>query len=125
MRFYRTNVGSGGCMAGYYDAPASTALIFLAYDTASDLVITKTASIPGGLPTHSVPTATKRGATLGMSIAAVQKIEGPGTAHEKNGVVTLYYNQNVKDSYGGTLYGHLAFLFVGGKVAAINAGGGH
>jgi hypothetical protein len=112
-------------MAGYYDAPASIALIFLTYGTATDLVITKTTSIPGGLPTHSVPTATKRGAAVGMSIAAVQKIEGPGTTYGKNGAVTLFYNQNAKDSYGGTLYGHLAFLFVDGKVEAINAGGGH
>ncbi|MEO6835667.1 MAG: hypothetical protein ABI231_07165 [Candidatus Tumulicola sp.] len=125
MRFYTTNVGGGGCMAGYYDAPASRALIFLVYGTATDLVIAQTTSIPGGLPRHSVPIGTKRGANLGMSLAQVQKIEGPGKIYSKNGVSVLFYNQNVSDLHGGTLYGHLAFLFINGKVAAINAGGGH
>lgn len=124
MRFYTVNVGSGRCMAGYYDATSSTALILLLYGTASDLVITRTDSIPAGLPRHSVPVGTKRGAKLGMSIAQIQKIEGHGTMYGKNPAV-LVYNQSVKDSYGGTLYGHLAFLFANGKVAAINAGGGH
>lgn len=125
MRFYTTNVGGGGCMAGYYDASASRALIFLVYGTATDLVIAQTTSIPGGLPRRSVPRGTKRGANLGMSLAQVQKIEGPGKVYSKNGVSVLFYNQNVSDSHGGTLYGHLAFLFVGGKVEAINVGGGH
>jgi hypothetical protein len=125
MRFYTTNVGGGGCMAGFYDAAASRALIFLVYGTATDLVITRRTSIPGGLPGHSVPGGTKRGANLGMSLAQVQKIEGPGKLYSKNGVSVLFYNQNAGDSHGGTLYGHLAFLFVNGKVAAINAGGGH
>lgn len=125
MRFYTTNVGGGGCMAGYYDAPASRALIFLVYGTATDLVITRTTSIPGGLPRHSVPSGTKRGANLGMSVAQVQKIEGPGKIYTKNGVSVLFYNQNVSDSHGGTLYGHLAFLFISGKAEAINVGGGH
>jgi hypothetical protein len=125
MRFYTTNVGGGGCMAGYYDAPASTALIFLVYGTATDLVITQTTSIPGGLPRHSVPTRTKRGAKLGMSIAEVQRIEGPGKLYSSNGASVLFYNQNTGDSHGGTLYGHLAFLFIAGRVAAINVGGGH
>jgi hypothetical protein len=125
MRFYTTNVGGGGCMAGYYDATASRALIFLVYGTATDLVITQTTSIPGGLPRHSVPAGTKLGANLGMSLAQVQKIEGPGKIYSKNGDSVLFYNQNVSDSHGGTLYGHLAFLFIKGKVAAINVGGGH
>ena len=125
MRFYTTNVGGGGCMAGYYDAPASRALIFLVYGTATDLVITRTTSIPGGLPRRSVPSGTKRGANLGMSLAQVQKIEGPGKIYRKSGVSVLFYNQNVGDSHGGTLYGHLAFLFISGKVEAINVGGGH
>jgi hypothetical protein len=125
MRFFTTNVGSGGCMAGYYDASASRALIFLVYGTATDLVITQTTSIPGGLPNHSVPDGTKRGAKLGMSLAQVQKIEGPGKIYSKNGFSVLFYNQNASDSHGGTLYGHLAFLFIAGKVAAINVGGGH
>jgi hypothetical protein len=125
MRFYTTNVGSGGCMAGYYDASASRALIFLVYGTATDLAITETTSIPGGLPTRSVPVGTKRGANLGMSIAQVQKIEGPGKIYSKNGLSVLFYNQNAGDSHGGTLYGHLAFLFIAGRVAAIDVGGGH
>jgi hypothetical protein len=125
MRFYTTNVGAGGCMAGYYDAPARRALIFLVYGTATDLVITQTTSIPGGLPRGSVPSGTKRGANLGMGVAQVQKIEGPGKIYSKSGVSVLFYNQNVSDSHGGTLYGHLAFLFINGKVEAINVGGGH
>lgn len=125
MRFYTTNVGGGGCMAGYYDPSASRALIFLVYGTATDLVITQTTSIPGGLPRHSGPGGTQREANLGMSLAQVRKIEGPGKLYSKNGVSLLFYNQNVSDSHGGTLYGHLAFLFIAGKVAAINAGGGH
>jgi hypothetical protein len=125
MRFYTTKFGGGGCLAGYYDPSTSTVLILLSYDTASDLVITKTTSIPGGLPKHAVPSGTQRGANLGMSVAQIQAIEGRGTMYGKNGAMVLYYNQNVKDSYGGTLYGHLAFLFLNGKVAAINAGGGH
>jgi hypothetical protein len=125
MRFYTTNVGGGGCMAGYYDAPASRALVFLVYGTATDLVITRTTSIPGGLPRRSVPSGTKRGAKLGMSLAQVQKVEGPGKIYTVSGVSVLSYNQNVSDSHGGTRYGHLAFLFVSGKVEAINVGGGH
>jgi hypothetical protein len=125
MRFYTTNVGGGGCMAGYYDAPARRALIFLVYDTATDLVITQTTSIPVGLPRRAVPGGTKRGANLGMSLDQVQKIEGSGKIYSKNGVSVLFYNQSVSDSHGGTLYGHLAFLFIAGKVAAINVGGGH
>jgi hypothetical protein len=125
MKYYRTNFGGGGCMGGYYDAATRTALILLVYDTATDLVITQTTSIPGGLPTHPVPTGTKRGAKLGMSIAQVQKIEGRGTTYGKNGMTVLFYNQNDKDSYGGTLYGHLGFIFINGKAAAIGVGGGH
>jgi hypothetical protein len=124
MRFYTTIFGGGGCLAGYYDASASTALILLSYDTATDLVITRTTSIPGGLPKHAVPVGTQRGANLGMSVAQIQAIEGRGRIYGKNGATVLYYNQNVKDSNGVTLYGHLAFLFLNGKVAAINAGGG-
>jgi hypothetical protein len=89
------------------------------------LPITQTTSIPGGLPRRSVPSGTKREASLGMSLAQVQKIEGPGKIYSKNGVSVLFYNQNVSDSHGGTLYGHLAFLFINGAVAAINVGGGH
>lgn len=125
MRFFTTNVGGGGCMAGYYDPSASRALIFLVYGTATDLVITQTTSIPGGLPRQSGPTGTKRGANLGMSLAQVRQIEGPGKLYGKNGASVLFYNQSVGDSHGGTLYGHLAFLFIGGRVAAINVGGGH
>ncbi|HKU81395.1 MAG TPA: hypothetical protein VJP76_04420 [Candidatus Tumulicola sp.] len=125
MRSYTTGVGSGGCMAGYYDPSASRALVFLVYGTATDLVITRTTSVPGGLPVHPVPSGTKAGAKLGMSLASVQRIEGPGKLYRKNGVAVLFYNQSAGDAHGGTLYGHLAFLLIDGAVAAIVVGGGH
>jgi len=125
MQSFKGSVGGGGCLAGFYDPSSRTALILVRYDTASDLVITKIASVPEGLPQHPVPSETNRGAKLGMTVAQVQAIEGAGTLSSKSGITTLYYNQDVNDSYGGTLYGHLAFLFVNDKAVAINAGGGH
>jgi hypothetical protein len=122
MKQFRGIYGGGGCLGGYYDASARTALVLERYDTASDLTITTIASAPVGLPAHAVPRKTRNGAAVGMTLAQVQAIEGKGALSRSGGYEVLAFDQGKAGP--GAEYGWLRFLFKNGAVAAIDVGYG-
>lgn len=135
MRHSRNHFGGGGCLSGFYDSAHKTALIYSQYDTASDLTITPVSSASYGLPIHPVPTRTRNGVRLGMTLQQVTAIDGPGTRHSNGRFQLLTYNQGFKRSVRHTdndkaktsaveVISYLGFLFLEGKLVAINAGGG-
>src|ERR1700678_2667319 len=124
MKHYRNNFGNGRCLSGVYDSARKTALIYSQYGTASDLTVTTVSSVPGGLPIHSAPNLTKNGARLGMSVAQVKAIDGPGTLRSDGRYQRLSYNQNFTTSANVRVIAYLGFLFVDDKLVAIDVGGG-
>jgi hypothetical protein len=127
MKRFEGPVGGGGCLSGYYDASTQTALILSSYDTASDLLITKTTNEPLGLPSHAVVLHTKNGAAIGMTLEQIRAIEGNGTLSTVAGSQELLFKQDlgpVAASGRPEEYGWLRFLFQGGRVTAIDVGAG-
>jgi hypothetical protein len=124
MKHYRNNFGNGRCLSGSYDSAHKTALIYSQYGTASDLTVTTVSSVPTGLPIHSAPNLTKNGAYLGMSVAQVKAIDGPGTVRSDGRYQRLSYNQNFTTSANVQVIAYLGFLFVDGRLVAIDVGGG-
>jgi hypothetical protein len=124
MRHYRNNFGNGRCLSGFYDSTRKTALIYSQYGTASDLTVTTVSSVPHGLPIHSAPNLTKNGARLGMSVAQVKAIDGPGTLRSNGRYQRLSYNQSFATSANVQVIAYLGFLFVDGRLVAIDVGGG-
>jgi hypothetical protein len=135
MKHYASNVGNGQCLSGFYDAASKAAVLYSQYGTASDLTVTTAASAPGGLPAHSAPTQTRNGVRFGMTLAQVQAIDGSGTLHSSGRGQRLTYNQDFKTSSSSKassktrttpveVTSYLGFLFVSGKLVAMNVGGG-
>lgn len=124
MKHYSKSVGNGRCLSGFYDSARKTALIYSQYGTASDLTVTTVVNAPTGLPIHSAPQQTRNGARLGMSVAQVQAIDGPGTLSSNGRYQRLTYNQDFKTSTNVAVSAYLGFLFRDGKLVAIDVGGG-
>jgi hypothetical protein len=124
MKHYRNNFGNGRCLSGFYDSTHKTALIYSQYGTASDLTVTTVFSVPAGLPIHSAPNLTKNGARLGMSVAQIKAIDGPGTLRSDGRYQRLSYNQNFTTSANVQVIAYLGFIFVDGGLVAIDVGGG-
>lgn len=124
MKHYSKSVGNGRCLSGFYDSAHRTALIYSQYGTASDLTVTVVLNAPTGLPIHSAPSQTRNGARLGMSIAQVQAIDGPGTLRSNGRYQRLTYNQDFKTSANVAVSAYLGFLFTDGKLVAMDVGGG-
>jgi hypothetical protein len=124
MKHYHTNVGSGRCFSAFYDSARKTALVFSEYGTGSDLTITTASSAPSALPIHAAPRRTQNGVRLGMTVAQVQAIDGPGTLRPYGRYQRLTYSQNVKKSANVVFIGYLGFLFLDGKLIAADVGGG-
>ncbi len=124
MKHYSKSVGNGRCLSGVYDSAHKTALIYSQYGTASDLTATAVLNAPTGLPLHSAPSQTRNGARLGMSVAQVQAIDGPGTLRSAGRYQRLTYNQDFKTSANVAVSAYLGFLFTDGKLVAMDVGGG-
>jgi hypothetical protein len=135
MKHYRSNFGNGRCLSGFYDSAHKAALLYSQYGTASDLTVTTVSSAPTGLPIHPAPNQTRNGVRLGMTLEQVTAIEGPGTLHSNGHYRRLTYNQDFKTSStyeeGGKtktipveVTAYLGFLFMDGKLVAVDVGGG-
>jgi hypothetical protein len=124
MKHYRNSFGNGSCLSAFYDSAHKTALIYSQYGTASDLTVTTVSSVPTALPIHSAPNQTKNGARLGMTVAQVRAIAGPGSLRSDGRTQRLSYNQDFTTHANVRVIAYLGFLFVGGKLVAIDVGGG-
>jgi hypothetical protein len=125
MKHYHKNVGNGRCLSGFYDSARKTALIYSQYGTASDLTVTTVSSAPTGLTIHPAPSQTRNGVRLGMAVAQVKAIDGPGTLRSDGGrYQRLTYNQDFKTSANVAVITYLGFLFMDGRLIAVDAGGG-
>ena len=124
MKHYPKSVGNGRCLSGFYDSVHKTSLIYAQYGTASDLTLTTVSNAPTGLPIHSAPNQTRNGARLGMSVAQVQAIDGPGTLRSNGHYQRLTYNQDFKTPADVAVSAYLGFLFTDGRLVAIDVGGG-
>jgi hypothetical protein len=123
MKHYTTNVGNGHCSSAFYDSAHKTALVFSEYGHGSDLTVTTVSSAPAGLPIHSAPSQTRNGVRLGMTVAQVQAIDGPGTLRSDGRYQRLMYSQDIKKPNLVITY-YLGFLFIDGKLRAADVGGG-
>ena len=124
MKHYRKSVGNERCLSGFYDSARKTALLYLQYGTASDLTVTTVSTAPTVFPIHSAPSQTRNGVRLGMSVAQVQAIDGPGTLRSNGRYKRLTYNQDFKTSANVAVSAYLGFLFIDGKLVAMDVGGG-
>jgi hypothetical protein len=134
MKHYRNNFGNGRCLSGFYDSAHNTAVLYSQYGTASDLTVTTVSSAPAGLPNHPAPDRTRNGVRLGMTLEQVTAIDGPGTLYSNGRYRRITYNQDFKaisTSEGGgktktvvEVTAYLGFLFMNGKLVAIDVGGG-
>jgi hypothetical protein len=134
MKHYRNNFGNGRCLSGFYDSAHKTAVLYSQYGTASDLTVTTVSSAPAGLPNHPAPDRTRNGVRLGMTLEQVTAIDGPGTLYSNGRYRRITYNQDFKaisTSEGGgktktvvEVTAYLGFLFMNGKLVAIDVGGG-
>jgi hypothetical protein len=121
MKHYRITAGSGRCMSAFYDSAHKTALIFSEGGTRSDLTPTNVSTTPAGLPNHPAPSQTQNGVRLGMTVAQVQAIEGPGTLRSDGQNQRLMYSQKTANA---AITNYLGFLFINGKLVAADVGGG-
>lgn len=124
MKHYRNSFGNGRCLSGFYDSAHKTALIYSQYGTASDLTVTTVSSAPAGLPMHPAPNQTRNGVRLGMTVAQVTAIDGPGTLRSDGRYQRLTYKQDFKTSANVAVIAYLGFLFKDGRLVAIDVGGG-
>lgn len=124
MKHYTTNVGNGRCISGFYDSAHKTALIFSQNGTGSDLTLTTIVNAPAGFPIHSAPSQTRNGVRLGMTVAQVEAIDGPGTIRSDGRYKRLTYSQDIKKTPKFSIVFYLGFLFVDGKLVAADVGGG-
>ena len=124
MKHYRSSFGNGRCLSGFYDSAHRTALLYSQYGTASDLTVTTVSSAPTGLPIHPAPNQTQNGARLGMTVAQVKAIDGPGTLHSDGRYQRLTYNQGFKTSANVRVIAYFGFLFMDGRLVAMDVGGG-
>ena len=124
MKHYRSAAGSGRCMSAFYDSAHKTALIFSEGGTRSDLTLTTVSTAPAGLPNHPAPSQTRNGVRLGMTVAQVQAIEGPGTLRSDGHSQRLMYSQDIKKTANAVITNYLGFLFINGKLVAADVGGG-
>jgi hypothetical protein len=110
------------------------AVLYSQYGTASDLTVTTVSSEPAGLPIHPAPDRTRNGVRLGMTLEQVTAIDGPGTLYSNGRYRRITYNQDFRassTSEGGNktktaveVAAYLGFLFMNGKLVAIDVGGG-
>lgn len=119
MKHYRNDFGNGRCLSGFYDSAHKIAVLYSQYGTASDLTVTTVSSAPAGLPIHPAVGQTRNGVRLGMTVEEVTAIDGPGTVYSNGRYGRITYNQDLKASSS-----YLGFLFVNGKLVAIDVGGG-
>jgi hypothetical protein len=133
MKHYRNNFGNGRCLSGFYDSAHKMAVLYSQYGTASDLTVTTVSSAPAGLPNHPAPDRTRNGVRLGMTLEQVTAIDGQGTLYSSGRYQRITYNQDFKassTSEGGKtkiaveVTAYLGFLFMNGKLVAIDVGGG-
>lgn len=123
MKHYRTTVGSTRCASASYDPAHKTVLVLSDSGTGSDFTITIVSNPPAELPIQTTPKQTRNGVRLGMTIAQVQAIEGSGTLRQDGRYQRLMYSQNYKKG-AAEITSYLGFLFAGGKLVAMNVGGG-
>lgn len=116
--YFHGDVGGGGCIGGYYDAPHHLAAIVLRYDTAEEFLETAVVSVPVGIRPGWVPAPTLNGVTLGMSLRQVEAIEGPARHVRSGEDVILAYSWKLK-SDPQILYS-LKFLVVHDRVIAMD-----
>ena len=124
MKHYRSSFGNGRCLSGFYDSTHKTALLYSQYGTASDLTVTTVSSAPTGLPIHPAPNQKRNGARLGMTVAQVKAIDGPGTLHSDGRYQRLTYTQDFKTSANVRVIAYFGFLFMDGRLVAMDVGGG-
>ncbi|HEY1682008.1 MAG TPA: hypothetical protein VGF98_10260 [Candidatus Tumulicola sp.] len=124
MKHYPKGVGNGRCLSGFYDSAQKTALIYSQYGTASDLTVTTVSNAPTGLSIHPAPNQTRNGVRVGMTVAQVKAIDGPGTFRSNGGYQLLTYNQDFKTSANVAVIAYLGFLFRDGRLVAVDVGGG-
>jgi hypothetical protein len=124
MKHYNIVAGNGHCSSGFYDPAHKTALILSEYGTRSDLTLTNVSSAFAGLPSRLAPSQTRNGVQLGMTVAQVQAIDGPGTLRSNGHYQRLLYSQDLKKAANTKITFYIGFLFVDGKLVAVNAGGG-
>ncbi|HEV3092509.1 MAG TPA: hypothetical protein VGX91_13790 [Candidatus Cybelea sp.] len=134
MKHYSNSVGNGRCLSGFYDSARKMAVLYSQYGTASDLTVTTVSSAPAGLPIYPAPDRTRNGVRLGMTLEQVTAIDGTGTLSSSGRYRRITYNQDFKASVesepGGKtktavdVTAYLGFLFVNGRLAAIDVGGG-
>jgi hypothetical protein len=133
MKHYSNNFGNGRCLSGFYDSAHKTAVLYSQYGTASDLTVTTVSGAPAGLPTHPAPDRTRNGVRLGMTVEQVTAIDGPGTLSSNGRYRRITYTQDFKappTAAGGAkttpveVTAYLGFLFMNGKLVAIDVGGG-
>ncbi len=135
MKHNSSTYGNGRCLSGFYDASRKTAVLYAQYGTASDLTVTTVSGTPSGLASHPAPDRTRNGVRLGMTLDQVRAIDGPGTLHANGRYQRLTYNQDFKTSTTSKEAGktktipvdvsaYLGFLFLDGKLVAMDVGGG-
>jgi hypothetical protein len=124
MKHYRTNVGNGRCFSAFYDAATKTALVLSEYGTGSDLTITSASNPPTQLPIRPAPKRTQNGVRLGMTLAQVRAIDGPGTLRSDGRYQRLMYSQDITKTPTFSVTNYVGFLFRNGKVVAADVGGG-
>jgi hypothetical protein len=116
--YFRGVEGGGGCMGGYFDAPHQLAAIVQHYDTAQEFVETTVVSAPIGVRPGWVPAPTLNGATLGMSLAEVEALEGRGEHFRSRGDVILTYSWKLQND--PQIEYSLKFLLIANRVVAMD-----
>jgi hypothetical protein len=120
---YRTNVGSGGCLSGWYDAVARRAAVLDEMSTYRQTSLFVVATAPAGIAARSLhPLATTRGVRIGATLFDVQRIEGRGAVAHVGSRVVLRYHWETAPNH---LLHDLAFAFDHARVVAIVSGSGH
>jgi len=124
---YRGNVGGGGCLAGWYDPRAHVAAVRVQYDTYADVVVFSPKLAPVGLPAKALGTVmTRRGLALGMTLAQVERIAGPGrhSLSADGATIVRYAWLGPPNPPYTREHFALALLFVHGHAVAIDLGAG-
>ena len=120
---YRTNVGSGRCLAGWYDPATRRAAVEDQFDTYTATSLFDVSGAPKGLKARPLGALrTKRGVALGMTIDQVRRIDGPG-GPARAGTQTILRYHWVTQPYD-TL-NDLTFVFAKSRLIAMGYGQGH